>query len=134
MNENKKYIVSTKCGHVGNNKYIVIDFAVSAKSAKEAARIARSIPRVKHHWKNAIEEVREVTPEEYYNQININKEDGYLKSQNIQDQRRECEDIIERVHDRYEDMSETDKWKKRHERIKYQMKKLEIMKRYSYVS
>jgi hypothetical protein len=31
-------------------------------------------------------------------------------------------------------MSETDKWKKRHERIKYQMKKLEIMKRYSYVS
>ena len=74
MNENKKYIVSTKCGHVGNNKYIVIDFAVSAKSAKEAAGIARNIPRVKHHWKNAIEEVREVTPEEYYNQININKE------------------------------------------------------------
>jgi hypothetical protein len=134
MNENKKYIVSTKCGHVGNNKYIVIDFAVSAKNAKEAARIARNIPRVKHHWKNAIEQVREVTPEEYYNQIETNNEDGYLKSKSIQDQRSNCEDIFERVHDRYTDMTETEKWKKRHERIKYQMKKLEIIKRYSYVS
>ncbi|MDY0140217.1 MAG: hypothetical protein RBR50_10990 [Candidatus Izemoplasmatales bacterium] len=134
MNENNKYIVSTKCGHVGNNKYIVIDFAVSAVNAKVAARIARNIPRVKHHWKNAIEQVREVTPEEYYNQIKINSEDEYLKSQCIQDQRKNCEDIIERVHERYTEMTETDKWKKRRERIQYQMKKLDIIKRYSYVS
>ncbi|MDD3130146.1 MAG: hypothetical protein PHW21_07235 [Candidatus Izemoplasmatales bacterium] len=134
MNENNKYIVSTKCGHVGNNKYVVIDFAVSAVSAKVAARIARNIPRVKHHWKNAIEQVREVTPEEYYNQIKINSEDEYLKSQCIQDQRKNCEDIIERVHERYTEMTETDKWKKRRERIQYQMKKLDIIKRYSYVS
>jgi len=134
MNENNKYIVSTKCGHVGSNKYIVIDFAVSAVNAKVAARIARNIPRVKHHWKNAIEQVREVTPEEYYNQIKINSEDEYLKSQCIQDQRKNCEDIIERVHERYTEMTETDKWKKRRERIQYQMKKLDIIKRYSYVS
>jgi Fe2+ transport system protein B len=134
MNENNKYIVSTKCGHVGSNKYIVIDFAVSAASAKVAARIARNIPRVKHHWKNAIEQVREVTPEEYYNQIKINNEDDYLKSQCIQDQRKNCEDIIEKVHERYTEMTETDKWKKRRERIQYQMKKLDIIKRYSYVS
>lgn len=134
MNEKKKNIVSTKCGHVGSNKYIVIDFAVSAINAKEAARIARNTPRVKHHWKNAIEKVREVTPTEYYNQIETNNEDGYLKSKSIQDQRSNCEDIFERVHNRYTEMTETSKWKKRHERIKYQMKKLEIIKRYSYVS
>jgi len=134
MIENKKYIVSTKCGHVGNNKYIVIDFAVSAKNGKEAAKIARSIPRVKHHRKDAIEQVREVTSEEYYNQIKINRKDEYLKSKCIQDQKMNCDDLMNRVHSNHIELDEIDKWKKRRERIQYRMKKLEIIKKYSYIS
>lgn len=133
MNEKKKFIVSTKCGHVGNNKYILIDFPVRAVNARAAAKIARNIPRVKHHWKKAIEEVREVSPEEYYKQIRVNNEDEYLKSKCIQDQRRNCTDIIDRVNERSEDIIELDRWKRRRERIRYQMKKLEIIKKISYL-
>ena len=51
----KKYFeVIVKCGHVGHGKYIVKKLAILAESAKQAAKIARYIPRVKHHKKDAI--------------------------------------------------------------------------------
>ena len=46
---NSCFAVICKCGHVGRNNYILITFPVIANSKKEAARIARSIPRCKHH-------------------------------------------------------------------------------------
>lgn len=133
MNEKKNYIVSTKCGHVGNNNYIVIDFPVIARNAREAAKIARNIPRVKHHWKNAIEKVHEVTAERYYKQIEINRNDDYLKAHCIQDQKRACKNLDERIYYSDLEVNETEKWRKRKERIQYQMKKLEVLKKHSYI-
>ena len=43
----KFYIVTAKCGHVGKSKYILINFPVIAEDGREAAKIARQIPRDK---------------------------------------------------------------------------------------
>ncbi len=48
------FIVTAKCGHVGRDNYIPIDFAVKAESASKAASYARDLPRVKHDHKDAI--------------------------------------------------------------------------------
>ena len=59
------YIVTAKCGHVGKDYYIPIDFPVRAESKTEAAKIVRSFPRVKHHHKDAILGCREASIKEY---------------------------------------------------------------------
>ena len=82
----KCYEVVCKCGHVGRQHYIPIAFPVSANSKKEAAVIARNIPRVKHHHKDAILEVNEITYEEYEILVERNKNDEYLQCHNIQEQ------------------------------------------------
>lgn len=92
----KYYIVTTKCGHVGKNKYIVIDFPVLAENGKDAARKAREIPRVKHHHKDAILNVKEVTLEDYNKSIEMNHNDDYLKCSNRQEQNL-IENIGERI-------------------------------------
>ena len=50
----KYYIVTAACGHVGRGRYIPIDFPIIANDPKEASRICRNIPRVKHGNKKAI--------------------------------------------------------------------------------
>lgn len=92
----KYYIVKTKCGHVGKNKYIVIDFPVVAENGKEAAKKARNYPRVKHHQKDAIINVLEVSYEDYLNCIENNNSDEYLKCSNRQEQNR-ISNIYERI-------------------------------------
>ena len=72
------YLVSCKCGHVGRDKYIPIDFAVIAENGEEAAYIARYIPRVKHDHKDAILDCRRVDYESYVKQVAINNVDPYL--------------------------------------------------------
>ena len=77
--ENKYYFkVVAKCGHVGRNKYIPIQFAVEANSAKEAANIVRYFPRVKHDHEDAIMRVEKIDKKEYKEIISINKKDPYL--------------------------------------------------------
>lgn len=81
------YEVCAKCGHVGRKYYVEKVFAVIAKSKKDAARIARSIPRVKHDHKDAIIYVREID-EARYNEIReINESDLYFQCHNVQEQR-----------------------------------------------
>ena len=63
--KNKFYAVVTKCGHVGRNNYREVTFPINAKSGKEAAEIARWLPRVKHHKKDAIVRVFEIDYEKY---------------------------------------------------------------------
>ena len=81
------YEVITKCGHVGKGKYIEVSFPVIAQSKKEAARIARNIPRVKHDHKDAIREVKEITKERFDEIERLNNMDEYLRCSSIQDQR-----------------------------------------------
>lgn len=87
----KRYIVEAKCGHVGRNNYIIKAFATKAESPSEAAAKARGFGRVKHHWKDAIVSVREVTEEEYLAQIDVNDNDPYFAAKSIQEQRATCE-------------------------------------------
>ena len=73
------YGVQCKCGHVGRHRYMPIEFPVIAENKKEAAQIARQIPRVKHDHKDAILNVRQVSQREYENMRQLNKDNPYLK-------------------------------------------------------
>jgi hypothetical protein len=76
--EDKYFIVTAKCGHVRRANYIPIDFPVVAPNGKEAAAIARQLPRVKHDHKDAIISVIEVSGEEFARQRFINSNDPFL--------------------------------------------------------
>ena len=83
----KKYFsVETKCGHVGKLNCVWIKFAICAESAKEAAAIARQIARVKHHHKNTIKEVFEITTDEFCKLRAENDADPYLHAKNHREQ------------------------------------------------
>jgi hypothetical protein len=97
--EQKKYLVTAKCGHVGRHKYIPIIFPVSATNKKEAAKIAREIPRVKHDHKDAILAITPVDDVSYNNQIEINKKDPYLAIKRKADQKKIMHLIKDRLVD-----------------------------------
>ena len=85
------YEVCAKCGHVGRNYYVDKLFVVRANTAKEAARIVRDFPRVKHHHKDAIRYVRMIDEARYWEVREMNNIDPYFLCHNIQEQRRTCE-------------------------------------------
>ena len=91
------YMVTAKCGHVGRDRYIPIDFPVRADSAREAAAAARLLPRVKHHHKDAILSVVEISCGDYYEQCRINSCDPYLLCHNVQQQRMDCDAVYGRI-------------------------------------
>lgn len=83
----KYYRVRAKCGHVGGRKnYIEIDFYTIAENGAEAARFVRMAPRVKHHQKDAIRFVEEITAEEYLIGCEEYKADPYTRCKNKQEQ------------------------------------------------
>lgn len=75
-----------KCGHVGRSHYIIKSFPLMAQSRKEAARIARGIPRVKHDYQDAILNVFKIDKKRYFELVEINNRDPYLRCTCIQDQ------------------------------------------------
>ena len=83
----KAYKVVAKCGHVGWGYYIDKAFAVMAATGKEAAAIVRDMPRVKHHHKDAIRSVEEISFDMFYELKEINKNDPYFQCRTIQEQR-----------------------------------------------
>ena len=89
----RMYKVTAKCGHVGRSHYVIKDFPVKANDGKEAAKIARELPRVKHHHKDAIRSVVEISFEEYWSLVKANEADPYFSCENVQDQR-SYEEII----------------------------------------
>lgn len=107
-----KYEVECKCGHVGRKNYIVIGFAIIAENGKEAASIARNIPRVKHDHKDAILNVRKINDEEFDEICERNDNDLYLRCNNKQEQR--ILDLTSRLHkeERYLDHEEIDQERK----------------------
>jgi transposase len=110
MNQNL-YVVTAKCGHVGKNKYIPIDFPIKAESMKEAAERIRNRPRVKHHHKDAILSIIKVDPEIFIQVVEANNSDLYLKVTSSTDQKRFCEDLEERVHSERK-QEERDPWER----------------------
>ncbi len=89
----KFYIVDAVCGHVGRGNYVIKSFAIEATNAKEAATRGRNIPRVKHDYKYAIQNVREVSLQSYVIQKLKNQFDPYMQVTNRADQDRYCEDL-----------------------------------------
>lgn len=84
------YEVWAKCGHVGRRNYVAKVFAVIAEDGKEAALLARNIPRVKHHHKDAIISVKRIDKARFYEIINMNDKDDYFRCGSTQDQRFYC--------------------------------------------
>ena len=95
--------VKCKCGHVGRNHYIPISFAIFAKDAKDAALIARWMPRCKHHQKDCVIEVKKITFKQYMKLREENENDPYLKCHSIQEQREY--DLYDRICNEYSDDS-----------------------------
>lgn len=93
---NRYYRVKTKCGHVGVNNCIWIDFAIMAMSGKEAAKKARELPRVKRHQKYAIDSVVEISLEEFNTLREENENDPYLHCKNKKEQN-QIKDINKRI-------------------------------------
>ena len=91
------YAVTAKCGHVGRGKYVIKTFAVKAEDGKEAARIGRMIPRVKHHNKHCILDVTKITKEQFNALIEHNNNDQYLHCSNVQEQRKKCPEIYDEI-------------------------------------
>lgn len=127
--KNKKYfIVTAKCGHVGRNKYIEKNLTIIASSGKEAAKIGRNYPRVKHHWKDAIVDVVEVNEEEYWKFRVENYYDPYFSVRTIQEQKQYCCELYNEVKEvERKEYSKDD----RRKRIKYLMMKRQINERLS---
>ena len=116
----KYYRVNAKCGHVGRRNYINIDFAVVAENAKEAAAKARYFGRVKHHSKDAINYVDEVSLEEFNELVENLSNDPYIGCDNIQEQRR--------IEDFYDRISAYDYEEEKRDRcVEYKMKKRKIL-------
>ena len=91
--------VWTKCGHVGKKYYVVKSFAVIAENGKEAASIARSIPRVKHHHKDAIINVKRIDKDRFMEIVDANDNDEYLKCSSKQQQNLSCTlEVLEDPH------------------------------------
>lgn len=83
----KMFEVEAKCGHVGRKYYTLKVFPVIAESRKQAAAIARNIPRVKHHHKDAIRRVDEISLDRFRELNEINNRDPYFFCKNIQEHR-----------------------------------------------
>jgi len=91
------YEVTAKCGHVGRNHYCLKRFYVKAPDGRCAAKKVREIGRVKHHHKDAIRAVVEISEAEYFAGRQANKNDPYFNSSSVQEQRMNFDRITECV-------------------------------------
>lgn len=127
----KYYAVTCKCGHVGKHTYMPITFPIKASDGKEAARVARAFPRVKHDKKDAILDVREIDYEEYCLLEEMNRNDPYLQCKSIQEQR--MYDFSDRVvYEEYKDYR-LDKYEINHE-VYVGKERIKSPKKYSRLS
>lgn len=87
-NENQRYFeVETKCGHVGRTNCVWIKFAVVANDAKDAAKKARRIGRVKHDHLDAIGYVKEIDFNSFMILKAENDADPYLHCKSKREQK-----------------------------------------------
>lgn len=95
----KYFKVTVKFGHVGKNNYYKGYLFINAESGKDAARIARYFPRVKHDHKDAILQVEKIDFQTFKSESKKNCALNYFKCYNVQKQREyffEIEDSVYR--------------------------------------
>lgn len=124
--EQKYFAVTAKCGHVRKGKYIEVTFAIVAESGKEAAKIGRTMPRVKHDHPMAILNVVELSEDDYNELYNENRNNPYLQCKNKQEQNLTCPDLYKLVKELEEEKDELEYKEKRKERLDYLFKKRRI--------
>ncbi len=83
----KYFIVEAMCGHVRRGRCVWIPFTTMADSEKEAAAKVRQFSRVKHHRKDAIRSVKEVSFDEFMKQRAENDADPYLHCKSMHEQK-----------------------------------------------
>ena len=119
------FLVKAKFGHVGKKKYVIKTIAVCADNGKEAAYKVRWMSRVKHHRKDAIDDVKKCTFKEYLEQKEINSCDPYFLVHSKQEQAALCKDIADQIIS-YEPTSKPNKLE-RVNKVKYKMKKNKLI-------
>lgn len=85
MNDKKYFVGRLMGGHVGRNYYTPIIAVTIAETRKQAAVNFRNMPRVKHHQKYAVLDIRKVNREEYYRTLESLKNHPDYTSKNIQE-------------------------------------------------
>ena len=91
------YKVEAKCGHVGKNWYFPAAFYITAENGREAAKVARVMPRVKHDHKDAILSVSEIDVDSYVRGKETTLDNPYWFCKNIQEQRIQCRNLEENL-------------------------------------
>lgn len=120
------FLVLCKCGHVGRRFYMPICFPVEAKDRKEAAAIARQIPRVKHDHKDAILFCNETDYEGFLEQSRINDNDPYLLCKSRHEQNKIMKLLEPRlVADPHIERGDVEKYTRRKVNLFIQAKRLE---------
>ena len=123
--------VLCKAGHLGRRFYMPIWFPVEAENGREAARIARYIPRVKHDHPDAIIDCVEIDYEQYVNQQMINREDPYLRCKSRHEQDQIMSLIIDRIlPDNHQSRGGRQNYKKNRVNLFVQAKRLEGLQDY----
>lgn len=125
------YEVIVKCGHVGRNSYVPIKLAIIAESGKEAARIARQFPRVKHDHKDAILKVTKIDYERFLEICKINDDDPYLKCHSKHEQK-QIRNLEERLVADTHNVKRTYNKQERIDRITYKARKYKLMEEYGW--
>ena len=120
------FLVLCKCGHVGRRFYMPICFPIEANDRKEAAAIARQIPRVKHDHKDAILWCRETDYEGFVEQSRINDCDPYLLCSSKHEQNGIMDLIKHRlIKDPHIERGDAEKYARRKVNLFIQTKRLE---------
>lgn len=91
------YKVKAKCDHVGKNWYFPAAFYITAENGREAAAVAREMPRVKHDHKDAILSVSEIDVDSYILGKETIMDNPYWFCKNIQEQRIQCRNLEENL-------------------------------------
>ena len=127
MMETKNYYeVIAKCGHVGRNNYIPVKFAVVAESGKEAAKMVRDFPRVKHDHKDAILNVNKIDYERFQEIVEMNRNDPYLKCHSRKEQKL-IVNVAERMVADLHNVKQAFDKQARKDRVAYKLRKFKIL-------
>ena len=89
--------VLTMFGHVGNGNYIELSLFICAANKKEASIVARWCPRVKHHNKNVIKDIKEINELEFWIGKITNSLNAYFDCKCKRDQLIKCPNILDDV-------------------------------------
>lgn len=127
MMETKNYYeVIAKCGHVGKKHYVPVKFAVIAEDGKEAAKMVRDFPRVKHDHKDAILNVNKIDYERFQEIVEMNRNDPYLKCHSRKEQKL-IVNVAERMVADLHNVKQAFDKQARKDRVAYKLRKFKIL-------